>query len=72
MAAKLAESDVATECFVRYWFRFAFGRGEGDDEAARIATITDAFHASDRRVQDLLVAITLTPDFRYLAAEPTP
>lgn len=72
MAAKLAESEMATECFARYWFRFAFGRGEADSEAARMATITRAFTAADRNVRELLVAITLTPDFRYLATTSTP
>lgn len=72
MTAKLAESEIATECFVRYWFRFAFGRGEGDEEAARIATITSEFNTADKDVQELLVALTRTPDFRYLAVDPTP
>jgi hypothetical protein len=72
MASRLAQSEMATECFARYWFRFAFGRGEGDEEAARLATITNAFTGADRRVQELLVAITLSPDFRYLATPPTP
>ncbi len=71
MATKLSESDLATECFVRYWFRFAFGRGESDSESARLATITSDFNAADQRVQDLLIALTLTPDFRYLAKDET-
>jgi hypothetical protein len=72
MSAKLAQSEMAAECFVRYWFRFAFGRGEADEEAARIATIAASFANADQSVQELLVAITLSPDFRYLALAPTP
>jgi hypothetical protein len=72
MAAKLAQSELASECFVRYWFRFTFGRGESDSESARIATITSDFDTAQQRVQDLIVALTLTPDFRYLAQETTP
>lgn len=71
MAARLVESDMATECFARNWFRFAFGRAEGDSEAARMETITGEFNAADRRVQELLVALTLTPDFRLLAQDTT-
>lgn len=71
MASRLAESELATECFARNWFRFAFGRAEGDSEAARMATITSAFDAADRRVQELMIALTLTPDFRFLAQDTT-
>ncbi len=71
MADRLAQSELARECFVRYWFRFAFGRGESDSEAARIATITGQFEAAQQDVQELLVALTLSPDFRYLAKEAT-
>jgi hypothetical protein len=69
MASNLARSDMATECFVRNWFRFTFGRGEGDDEAARMATITNELRAADGKVTELLVALTKTPDFRYLAPQ---
>jgi hypothetical protein len=69
MAAKLAQSELAKECFVRFWFRFAFGRGESDSEAARMATITSDFESSSENVQDLLVGLTVTPDFRYLLSE---
>jgi hypothetical protein len=72
MANKLSESEMATECFVRYWFRFAFGRGESDSESTRLETITAQFNANERQVQELLVTLTLTPDFRYLANETTP
>ncbi len=69
MAGKLVQSELATECFVRYWFRFAFGRGESDSEAPRLATITGDFKAADQQVRELLVELALTPDFRYLAKD---
>ncbi len=72
MSAKLAESKIAGECFVRNWFRFTFGRGETDSEAARIATNTSRFEAHQGKVIDLLVELTLTPDFRLLRQQPTP
>ncbi len=70
MAGKLAQSQIATECFVRNWFRFTFGRAEGDEEAARIGTITTDFDTADGKVLELLLALTKTPDFRYLAKQP--
>jgi hypothetical protein len=66
MAGKLAQSSTAAGCFVRQSFRFAFGRAEGDSEDARIATITGRFKELNGKVQELLVALTVTPDFMYL------
>jgi hypothetical protein len=72
MAQKLAQSQVASECFVRQWFRFAFGRAESDSDGARIATIAVGFNAANGKIRDLLLQLTQTPDFRYLPLETTP
>lgn len=72
MAAKLAQSEMVSECFVRYWFRFAFGRGEGDSETPRMQTIAATFETNERRVRELLIALTQTPDFLYLAKDVQP
>jgi hypothetical protein len=72
MTAKLAESALVSECFVRQWFRFAFGRAESVADDPRITTIAGGFTASNEQVRALLVALTQTPDFRYLAAETLP
>ena len=69
MTAKLAQSQQVQSCFVRQWFRFAFGRAESDSDDPRINTIVGGFASTKGKVQDLLVALTTTPDFRYLAAE---
>ena len=69
MTAKLAQSQQVTTCFVRQWFRFAFGRAESDSDDPRIGTIAGGFKSANGKVQDLLIALTTTPDFRYLAAE---
>jgi hypothetical protein len=72
MTAKLGQSHVVSECFVRQWFRFTFGRGESDADDARIATIASGFDGSNGQVRALLVALTQTPDFRFLAQVTTP
>ncbi|RYZ02729.1 MAG: DUF1592 domain-containing protein [Myxococcales bacterium] len=69
MATKLAQSEMVSECFVRNWFRFAFGRGEGDEEAARIGTLATEFRSADDKVLELMVTLTKSPDFRYLAKQ---
>jgi hypothetical protein len=72
MTAKLAQSHVVSECFVRQWFRFTFGRGESVADDPRIATIANGFDGTSGQVRALLVALTQTPDFRYLAQVSTP
>lgn len=72
MAGKMAESAMVSECFVRQWFRFAFGRAEAPVDDARIATIAGGFDTAEGQVRALLIALTQTPDFRYLALETTP
>jgi hypothetical protein len=72
MTKKLAQSEVVSECFVRNWFRFAFGRAESDSEGPRMATIARELRASDGQVLELLVALTATADFRYLSHQGMP
>ncbi len=67
MTANMARSRVVSECFVRQWFRFTFGRGESVADDPRIATIANGFDGTSGQVRALLVALTQTPDFRYLA-----
>jgi hypothetical protein len=72
MTTKLAQSSMVSQCFVRNWFRFAFGRAESAAEDPRIGTIAQSFAAAHGKVQDLLVELTVTPDFRYLANQMEP
>jgi len=69
MTAKLAQSKQVETCFVRQWFRFAFGRAESDSDDARIGTIAGKFETAQGKVQELMIGLTTTPDFRFLAAE---
>lgn len=64
LAARLAESDVASGCFARQWFRFAMQRVETDEDACSIDTLTQAFDRSDRRIDALFTSIVRTPAFR--------
>jgi hypothetical protein len=70
MAAKLSTSKTAASCFVRQWFRFAFGKAEVVDDDPRIDALAASFQQSRNKVLDLMVALTTTPDFRYLARTP--
>jgi Protein of unknown function (DUF1588)/Protein of unknown function (DUF1585) len=70
MAAKLATSTTAEACFVRQWFRFAFGRAEDASDDPRIDALAASFKQANSKVIDLMVAVTATPDFRFIARTP--
>jgi hypothetical protein len=70
MAAKLSGSKTAASCFVRQWFRFAFGKAEVVDDDPRIDALASTFQQNKNKVIELMVALTATPDFRYLARTP--
>lgn len=60
----VAESPRAQACFVRQYLRFA--RGYSEDVAADLCTLdrlVARFQASGRRIPELLVAITQSPEF---------
>ncbi|MCC7537553.1 MAG: DUF1592 domain-containing protein [Deltaproteobacteria bacterium] len=64
LARTLAQSESASACFVRQWFRFARGYRETVEDRCAIARLETLFreHAGD--VRELMVAVVLSPDFR--------
>ena len=65
LAHRLAQSEQVRECVARQWFRFAFGRLEGDGDVCSLETLHDAFAASDYDVRALLVELVRTDAFRF-------
>ncbi len=65
LATKLAQSQEVSDCVTTEWFRYAFGRGESNDDSCSLGTLKQAFTASGTNFQELLVAITQTDAFRY-------
>jgi hypothetical protein len=65
----LATTDEVRACFVRQWFRFAFGRMESDGDAASLASVESAFTRSRFDVRELLIALVTSPSFLYVAQE---
>lgn len=64
LGQQLAQSPRAQACFVRQYLRFA--RGYGEDVAADLCTLNrlvGRFQASGRRIPELMVAVTQSPDF---------
>ena len=64
LGQNLAQSPRAQACFVRQYLRFA--RGYNEDVAEDLCTLqrlVKRFQASGRRIPDLMVAVTASPDF---------
>ncbi|MGZ3474233.1 MAG: DUF1592 domain-containing protein [Polyangiales bacterium] len=65
LSQKLATSQQVQSCVVTQWFRFAYGRGEQEDDACSLQTVNQLFQASGGDMRELLVALTQTDAFRY-------
>jgi hypothetical protein len=66
----LATNDVVRECVAEQWFRFALGRSTDEDlDACAKNQMYTAFAEADFDVRELLVAMIMSPSFRYLRVE---
>ncbi len=63
LAGTLAQSDAARGCFVRQYYRFARGFRETAEQRCAVLDVTRRFHAAGDDVRELMVAVTLAPDF---------
>jgi hypothetical protein len=68
LAHKLAQSEEVRQCVATQWFRFGYGRVEGEDDRCAMDQVQKAFAASGFNVKELLVALTQTDAFRYRRA----
>jgi len=63
LAAKLAASPDVHACFATQWMRFAYGIQEGAETACLVDKLGQDFEKDGLKVEDLIVALTLTPRF---------
>jgi len=63
----IAASDATHACFVTHWSNFAYGRTADDADACTQQRLIDQFEASGHDVQQLLIGLTQTDDFLYMA-----
>jgi hypothetical protein len=68
-ADELAASDKAKRCYETQWFRFAYGRAEGNDDACLLSEIDEKAKAKDYNLKELLVALGTSRAFRFRAQE---
>jgi hypothetical protein len=69
LGSLLAGSQLARDCFVTQWERFAFGRLEEKANECTRSQLREQFAANDN-VVELLVALTQTDSFRFRKAQP--
>jgi len=72
LAKKLASSGDVRNCYTTQWFRFAFGRGETNEDACTLSTVGAQFAAKQGNIKELLVAFTQTDAFLYRRARGAP
>jgi hypothetical protein len=65
LADKLIQSQAVSDCMATEWFRYAFGRGETNDDECSLDAMKQTFGDSKMNFKELLVAVTQTDAFRY-------
>lgn len=63
----LAASDVTHACFVTHWSNFTYGRTATDADECTQQRLVEQFEASGHDIQQLLIDLTQTDDFLYMA-----
>lgn len=72
LSKKLAASSQVRSCVVRQHFRFAYGRGEQDEDACVLSRLEDAVAKSGGNLRELLISLTQTEPFLYRPAGSAP
>lgn len=70
LAATLAASNEAQQCFTRNWMTFARARPLTDSDACSLEQLDASFAEANGNVRELLVALTQTDAFLYRPALP--
>lgn len=63
LAEKLAGSDAVRACAATQWFRYAYGRQEGEPDAATLGALGQSLETSGGDLKKLLLELTQTPMF---------
>jgi hypothetical protein len=68
LGKKLAESVDVQQCFAKNWANYAYGRGTDEQDACTMQRLHETFKASGYNIKELLLQLTQTDTFLYLAA----
>jgi hypothetical protein len=69
LVQKIASSEEAQTCFASHWMDFGYGRTMGAGDECTVAGVDASFKSSGYNVKQLLLALTQTDAFLYLAAQ---
>ncbi len=67
LVQKLADSEEVQRCFAKRWSEFAYGLTLRAEDRCTQQAVTTAFEASGYNVKQLLIELTQTDAFHYLA-----
>lgn len=68
LAHKLTGSEKAQTCYTKQWFRYAYGRGETQQDDCTMEAINAEFQSSGANIKQLLLNLTQTDAFMYRIA----
>lgn len=68
LAHALAHSRDVHDCYVRQWFRWGFGRNETSDDSPTLEGLQAGFWESGGDIQELIINIAASHEFRYRSA----
>ena len=69
LGKRLSGSPAVAECLGRQYFRFNYGRMDGDADACSIHGIADRFKDSGLGLRDLIVSVTTADEFRFRSGQ---
>ena len=67
LVSAIAGAEGTHACFVEHWSNFAYGRTATEADACTQDRLVEQFEASGHDIQQLLLELTQTDDFLYLA-----
>jgi hypothetical protein len=68
MEKAMAASEQVQQCFASQWMNFGYGRSLTQDDACAVESVRNQFKAANYNVQELLLALTQSPQFLTLPA----
>ena len=68
----IAAAEATHACFVTHWSNFAYGRTANEADACTQQRLIEQFESSGHDVQQLLLGLTQTDEFLYMAPQGEP
>jgi len=66
---RMGKSRTVHDCYVRQWFRYAFGRNETAEDEPTLTALQDGFWSSEGNILQLVVNVAGSYSFRHRRAQ---